>query len=60
MSNSDQFYSAVETLKQLPPRLRFMALYVAMYWSDEKLELAEANGLLPFEDELKPKIAIVQ
>jgi hypothetical protein len=58
MRNPDTFFHAVHVLKLLDPRERHMAFYCAMYWSEEKLELAEANGRLPFDDE--PRATVVQ
>jgi hypothetical protein len=55
MTNSDEFFHAVHALKMLPPRMRYLAHYASVWWSDERLETAEAHGLLPFDDELQPQ-----
>jgi hypothetical protein len=46
-SASQDFYRAVTILRRLHPRYRHHALYAAMFWSDERLLNAEANGDLP-------------
>lgn len=54
----NEFFHAVHALRRLPQRYRLMAVYAADWWSEEKLETAEANGDLPGRlGELKPRAA---
>jgi hypothetical protein len=41
------FYRAVRLLRGMSPDHAVLALFAAMFWSDEKLDLAESNGDLP-------------
>jgi hypothetical protein len=44
---SQEFCRVVCLLRQLPEQYRVMALHAAMFWSDERLLEADANGDLP-------------
>jgi hypothetical protein len=46
-SASQDFFRVVTLLRQMHPRYRHHALYAAMFWTDERLLSAEANGDLP-------------
>jgi hypothetical protein len=41
------FYNAVRSLKRLDPRHQMLVLYIAQFWSDERLAEAERIGDLP-------------
>lgn len=52
------FYNTVRTLKRLDPRHQMLALYIAQFWSDDRLEEAERTGDLPGQPGmLKPEKA---
>jgi hypothetical protein len=42
-----EFYAAVHRLRALSPRWKLIALYAAEHWSNERLDVAEANGDVP-------------
>jgi hypothetical protein len=44
---SADFHHVVRLLREIPAEYRVMVLHAAMFWSDEKLETAAANGDLP-------------
>lgn len=67
-SASQDFYRVVTLLRRLHPRYQVHALYAAMFWSDERLLNAEANGDLPGnpgglaeseQDDLAPVLKLV-
>ena len=67
-SASQDFYRVVTLLRQLHPRYQVHALYAAMFFTDERLLNAEANGDLPGnpgglaepeQDDLAPVLKLV-
>jgi hypothetical protein len=52
------FYNAIDALKRLDPRHQMLALYMAQFWSDERLAEAKQTGDLPGQPGmLKPEKA---
>jgi hypothetical protein len=47
MKTDPNFYQVVRLLRDMAPDHAVLALFGAMFWSDEKLDLAESNGDLP-------------
>ncbi|MFZ1969188.1 hypothetical protein [Bradyrhizobium sp.] len=55
------FYKAVRSLKGLDPRHQMLALYMAQFWSNERLMEAEQAGDLPGQPGmLKPEKTVFQ
>jgi hypothetical protein len=50
ISNSPEFYRAVELLREFDPPMMAMILFAAMAWSDERCKQARADGDLPGTD----------
>jgi hypothetical protein len=59
-----EFVGIVRRLREIDPRWRFMAVFAAEFWSDERLEAAAVNGnadaLFGRPGELAPDRASVQ
>jgi hypothetical protein len=50
ISNSPEFYRAVEVLREFDPPIMAMVMFAAMTWSDERFKQARADGDLPGRD----------
>ena len=47
VGSDPNFYRAVRLLRGMAPDVAHMALFSALFWTDEKLDAAAVNGDLP-------------
>jgi hypothetical protein len=59
ISNSPEFYRAVELLREFDPPMMAMIMFAALAWSDERCKQERADGDLPGTDTALSPLRIV-